>query len=109
MKLILIAVVVAILLGVVIYTSSPKDQTKRIEKLLSSLPDRISIVHTPEKVMANKGGRSGRNYTWLHETAISSKDGKIEVQEFGALVWHEGEWIFSSIYDRPFNEKEFEE
>ena len=112
MKMILILIVVALLGAAFAYAGlfgKKNDATKRIESLLSSLPEGIKVVHTPSKVFAQEDCRSGRKYTWLHETSVSSMGGRIEIEEFGTLVWHNGDWVFSTIYGRPFNQKEFEE
>jgi hypothetical protein len=72
----------------------PKDRE------LAGLPVGIRVTHTPNPVRAQAGGRSGRPYTWLHETRV----------EFGALVREQPQgnrWELRTIYGRPFNAAEF--
>src|SRR5687767_10486415 len=77
------------------------------ERELAALPTGIEVVHSPNPVKAQRGGRSGRPYTYLHETAVRSTVGPLTVVEFGALVWHDGRWVFSTYTGSPFTPTDF--
>jgi hypothetical protein len=69
----------------------------------------LRVEHTPNPVPAVLGDRSGLKYTWVHRTTVTALHDDVTITEFGAFVWHNGQWVFSTIYDRPFNTKEFAE
>jgi hypothetical protein len=83
-------------------TRSNAAQIDPKEQELVSLPDGIKVIHGPNPVKAMKGGRSGRNYTWLYKTTVRSMAGVLTVREFGAFVWYEDHWVFSTMTKQPF-------
>lgn len=94
----------------IIRKSEPQDKVSKAKMAeLASLPIGLEVCHNPNPVRALLGGRSGRKYTWLHSTTVKALDDDIEITEFGAFVWHDGQWIFSTIYARPFTQEEFAE
>jgi hypothetical protein len=79
------------------------------EKLdeLASLPVSLRVVHTPEKVRAEAGGRSGRAYTWNYKTSVTSTNGSFVIKEFGSFVWRNDKWVFANFTGKPFTSKDF--
>jgi hypothetical protein len=79
------------------------------EKLaqLTSLPLGLRVVHTPEKVRAEAGGRSGRVYTWKYKTSVISTNGSIAIKEFGSFQWRKDKWVFANYTGKPFTSKDF--
>ncbi len=76
---------------------------------LGTLPDGIRVIHTPNPVRAQVGGRSGFRYTWLYTTTVEAIDRPIVIEEFGAFEFHSGEWRFSTITGKPFTQADFAE
>ena len=46
-------------------------------------------------------------YQMKFSTAVESINEDLEIAEFGAYFWENDKWVLKSIYDRPFNKKEF--
>lgn len=110
---ILFAAAVLVLLAVVLFRTlkaAPHDEFSR-RKLaeLAALPVGLEVRHTPNPGRAVRGGRSGAKYTWLHQTSVKALDEDVVISEFGAFVWHRGQWVFGTIFGRPFNADEFAE
>ncbi|MHB0997987.1 MAG: hypothetical protein ACYC27_01980 [Armatimonadota bacterium] len=78
-------------------------------KELGSLPVGLEVIHDPNPVKAMYNGRSGRKYTWQHSTTVKALHEDTVITEFGAFSWYKGQWIFGTIYRRPFNAEEFAE
>ena len=74
---------------------------------LAKLPFGLKVVHTPHKVLAEIGGRSGRAYTWTYKTSFTSTNGTVVIKEFGAFGWHNDEWVFGTITGKPFTSGDF--
>jgi hypothetical protein len=81
------------------------------EKLaeLASLPLGLRVVHTPEKIRAEAGGRSGRTYTWSYKTSVASTNGSVVIKEFGSFEWRNDKWVFANYTGKPFTPKDFAE
>jgi len=76
---------------------------------VAALPDGIDVIHTPAKVYAEEGGRSGYRYTWLHETSVKSTVGDLTIIEFGGFSNVQGEWVFGNHTGEPFTPEDFAE
>lgn len=74
---------------------------------LERLPVGLEVVHLPARVFAIRGGPSGRPYTWVHSTSVASSKGTVTVKEFGAFIWSEERWVFSTYTGKPFTSKDF--
>src|SRR5690349_8737918 len=72
-----------------------------------ALADGLEVIHSPEKVFAEKGGASRHPYTWLYKTSVRSTRGDLTVVEFGAFRLLEGQWCFGTITGKPFTSKDF--
>jgi hypothetical protein len=72
-----------------------------------AIPAGIEVIHTPDKVSAIEGGRSGHRFTWLHKTSVRSTVGDLTVVEFGAFVDLRGKWEFSTYTGKPFTTADF--
>ena len=91
--------------------AATSDQDPKVREL-AALPVGIRISHTPNPVLAQRGGRSGQRYTWMYETKVAAISEEVSIVEFGALgrdAAHGGGWKLRTIYDRPFNAGEFAE
>ena len=78
-------------------------------KKLASLPDRITVSHSPNPAKAQLGGRSGNRYTWQYTTNVAAQSGQIVIEEFGSFSWHQGKWVFSNFTEKPFSADDFAE
>jgi hypothetical protein len=76
---------------------------------ISKLPIGLKVKHSPNPVKAQRGGRSGRQYTWLYETSVESAGEPVTISEFGSFAWLDGRWGFSNFTGRPFSAEEFVE
>ena len=74
-----------------------------------ALTEGIEVLHSPEKVLATKGGGSGFEYTWAHKTSVRSLVGDLTVVEFGCFAEDRGKWIFSTYTGEAFTADDFEE
>lgn len=87
------------------------DQKEFADPILrewSALPDGIKVTHFPRRVGARIEQKHGRPiYRWIHRTAVSSRNGPITIEEFGAFGWHDGQWVFSTITGKPFAQRDF--
>ncbi|MHB1458076.1 MAG: hypothetical protein ACYC0V_14295 [Armatimonadota bacterium] len=106
----IIVFVTVIVIISIIRKSGPQDNMGKAKMAeLASLPIGLEVCHNPNPVSASLDGRSGRKYTWLHSTTVKALNDDVEITEFGAFSWHNGRWIFSTIYARPFTQEEFAE
>jgi hypothetical protein len=74
---------------------------------LARLSFGLKVVHTPAKVRAERGERSGRAYTWTYKTSVTSTNGSVIVQEFGSFVWLNDKWVFANYTGKPFTSGDF--
>jgi hypothetical protein len=80
--------------------------TNKLDEL-ARLPFGLKVVHTPDKVSAERNGRSGRAFTWTCKTSVIATNGSVVLKEFGAFVWHDDKWIFSTFTRKPFTAEDF--
>jgi len=80
-----------------------------ILKQLASLPDGITVSHSPNPVKAQLGGRSGSKDTWLYTTNAAAQSDQIVIEEFGSFTWHNGQWVFANFTKKPFSGNDFAE
>ena len=80
--------------------------TNKLDEL-AKLPLGLTVVHMPDKVRAEVGGRSGRGYTWAYKTSVTSTNGSVVVKEFGSFVWHNDKWVFANFNGKPFTSGDF--
>jgi len=86
-----------------------RDRSRKMLKEIIRIPIGIKVTMVPESVKAVKGGRSGCKFTWNYVTQVETMGKEIIIYEFGAFVWKGDHWLFSTINNRPFKLKEFEE
>jgi hypothetical protein len=80
------------------------------EKLqeLERLPTGLTVEHTPNPVKASDGGPSGRRYTWLYRTTVTSaRSDTVTITDFGAFVWFGDRWVFTNFTGKPFTSQDF--
>ncbi len=107
-------VAIMILLAVLCCGCSP--QSSEADKLppfelsdLDSLPIGLEVVHTPNSVLAQKGGGSGYDYTWTFQTTVRSTGAPVTIQEFGALMDENGKWVLGNFTKKFFTQNDFAE
>lgn len=88
------------------------DQKKEIADPIlcewSALPDGIKVTHFPDRVQARIERNHGKPiYRWIHRTTVSSRNGPIKIEAFGAFGWHNDQWVFSTITGKPFSGQDF--
>ena len=84
------------------------DMDPKLKEVLS-FPRRIEVEHSPNPVKAQVGGKSGANYTWLYKTTVRTTSGPVRITEFGAFVWFEETWRFSTYTGEAFSPTDFSE
>jgi len=80
------------------------ESTNKLDEL-AKLPFGLMVVHTPDKVRAERGGSSGRAFTWTYKTSVTATNGSATVKEFGAFDWHDGMWMVPP--GKPFTADNF--
>jgi len=80
--------------------------TNKLDEL-AKLPFGLKVVHTPDKVLDDHDGRSGRAFTWSYKTSVTATNGSAIVEEFGSFVWRKGKWAFSNFTGKPFTSQDF--
>lgn len=75
---------------------------------LSALRVGLTVHHSPNPARAQRGGRSGRSFTWKYTTSVTSNE-PIAISEFGAFTWSNGRWMFNTITGQPFTATDFAE
>jgi hypothetical protein len=78
---------------------------------LTSLETGIVVQHSADTVYAtiNKKDPEKRGkYQLKFTTTVYATKEDLKIIEFGGYTWKDNQWVFSSIYDRPFNTDEFE-
>ncbi len=90
---------------------SSKDQNDRsLPKELQDIPVGLIVKHNRQIVYATYNDEDPDNYgryKWPCETSVSTQHEGLRIVEFGAYIWVEDQWVFRSIYGRPFNQDEF--
>jgi hypothetical protein len=74
---------------------------------VESLPIGVRVTHEPNPVSPVRGGRSGQKFTWLHSTKVEAIQADLRIVEFGAFVWHDEAWHFSTYTGKPFTSADF--
>ena len=74
---------------------------------LASLPDIITVSHSPNPVKAQRGGDSGYKHTWQFTTTVAAQSSQIVIEEFGSFTWHKNQWVFSNYTGEPFTTDDF--
>lgn len=93
--------------------SSSNEQTNQLPlpmKLEQIKRNTIEVNHSVDTVFATVNAKDPEKrgkYQLQVTTSVSSKEADLTIQEFGAYMLENGEWKFSSIFNRPFNKEEF--
>ena len=90
-----------------LFSNKNATLSKTILKDLSSLPDEITVSHSPNPVKAQLGGDSGYKHTWQYTTTVAARSGQIVIEEFGSFTWRKGQWVFSNYTEKPFTAEDF--
>ncbi len=93
--------------------NSKSSETKSLQPFdlsdLGTLPIGLEVVHTPDSVLAQKGGGSGYDYTWTFQTTVRSTGAPVTIQEFGALMDDNGRWVLGNFTKKFFTQNDFAE
>lgn len=87
--------------------SDAAAQTNLTLRLLASLPVGIKVTHSPNPARASVGGRSGFKFIWPYATSVRAMIGSVRIEEFGALAWENGRWVFSNFTGSPYTATDF--
>ncbi len=101
---------IAIILSIFVAYGANSKIDNQLPKTLENIPLGIIVEHSKTKVYAslnNKDPEKYGKYLWHFETSISTIKEDLIIIEFGAFIWDGKEWVFGSIYNRPFNSEEF--
>lgn len=74
---------------------------------LDSIPTGLTVTYSPPMVEAKQAGRSGFRYTWTYSTSVAATGAPVTIEEFGALCWVNGEWVFRDENHKTFSAKQF--
>jgi hypothetical protein len=74
---------------------------------LESIPIGLTVTYSPPLVEAQQGGRSGYRYTWSYSTSVSPTGAPVTIEEYGALGWVDGAWVFRDEQHKTFSAKTF--
>ncbi len=80
------------------------------EELLG-ISNKLIVEHNADTIFATLNGKDPEKfgkYQLQFTTSVSSPKDEVKITEFGAYLLENDEWVFKSIYDRPFNANEFE-
>ena len=97
-----IAVLYALSITAQLGYENPNEEP--LPKKLQDLPKMIQVNNFPKKIDAIK---IGENYYWKHNTAILSKESKIEIIEFGAYLFYNDQWNLRKSYQLKELNKNF--
>lgn len=104
---------VTLFIGLIILFSSCSQNTlPELPEKLSSLDVGLKVKHSAKRVYATVNEQypnRGLKYKWVHATTVSSTKGNVTITEFGAFTKENGKWVESTIYNRPFNAREFDD
>ena len=84
----------------------PLESDLKISEL-ASLPQGLTVVHTPDPVERTFSGPSG--FQWTHSTTVSSTVGPVTIVEFGCFYEDGGRWTFGTGTKAPFTAEDFAE
>ena len=109
MKYILLAAILALsgIVGVALAEPAahgPFDSDLKINEL-ASLPQGLTVVHTPEAVEDKTVGPTGTK--WIHSTTVTSTVGPVTILEFGCLSQQGGQWQFATVTKAPYTASNF--
>jgi hypothetical protein len=74
---------------------------------LAKLPSGLKVVLSPDKVRAEREGRSRRAFTWTYKTSVTATNGPVVLQEFGSFTWRQDKWVPSTFSGKPFTSQDF--
>jgi len=72
-------------------TVAPFEPNLKVNEL-ASLPEGLSVTHTPDPVLATLHSPSLSGVQWKHNTTVSSMVGSVTIIEFGYFVERNGQW-----------------
>jgi hypothetical protein len=72
---------------------------------LASIPQGLSVVHTPDSITDSTDGPTGPK--WAHTTTVSSDVGPVTIIEFGCLLDDGGQWRYATTNKEPYSAENF--
>jgi hypothetical protein len=73
---------------------------------LASLPQGLTVTHTPESVATSFSGPSG--VQWTHSTTVSSTVGPVKIVEYGFFLERNGRWTDDTGIQSKYTANDFE-
>lgn len=86
------------------------DQIALPQKLTRIENNTIEIEHSCDTIFAivnTKDPKKRGKYQLQFTTSVISKETELTIHEFGAYTLDDGKWKFTSIFNRPFDKREF--
>jgi hypothetical protein len=74
---------------------------------LASLPQGLTVTHTPDSVTTSFSGPSG--VQWAHSTTVSSTVGPVTIVEYGFLLERNGRWTDETGIRSKYTANDFAE
>jgi len=96
---------------VLLACSSLGQKDSNLPDKLIDIPTGLEVKHSDTIVYAiinEKDPDKYGKYKWHFETTVTAISEDLKIVEFGAYLWLDNEWVLRTIYDRPFNQVEFE-
>ncbi len=89
--------------------SSKEDLDDEWPSELTSLPIGLKVVNSPEVIYPSLNTKNPEQYKYqlAFETEVFALHEDLEIVDFGGYIWRNNEWVFQTMYDRPFNREEF--
>ena len=100
----------SIILSLILSFGSSNHSEYSLPDKLAKIPTGIEVTHSKTIVYAisnEKDPEKYGQYKWHYETTVTPTNEDLTITEFGAYLWDGKEWVFRSIYGRPFNSEEF--
>ncbi len=72
--------------------SAASDESRLKVDELASLPEGLTVTHTPDPVFTTLNSQNISGVEWAHSTTVSSKAGPVTIVEFGYFVERNGQW-----------------
>lgn len=98
------------LLFLAAFSNESQHQSHPWPSKITELDEGIIVKHSFDTVYATvntKDPDTHGKYQLQFTTTVSSQAGDILLKEFGAYFWKDNDWVFATIYNRPFNKDEF--
>lgn len=94
--------------GLVSCNAISKDVKRNLPNELRDISVGLEVNHFPAEVKATRDTEKPHVYKWTHATTVVAKAEAVQIEEFGAYVWEDEKWEFSTFTGKPFTADDFE-